>query len=298
MKVMLVVVLGTIQDAGVPQVGCVCENCTQAASISKNQHMVASIAMYNPHTNESYIIDATKHLAEQIMLLRELKLKYYKNSNTPKLVSNKNYLGIDGIFLTHAHMGHYLGLCQLGTEAAATSQLPVYCTPKMARFLMTNYPFKSLSENSNIILHKLTPGVGVSPMDGIEVIARAVPHRHEFSDTVAYEIKGENKLMLYIPDVDELSNEVIDYISSVDVALIDGTFYDKTELRGRREFDDVKHPTISDTMVKLKPYSKNTEIYFTHLNHTNPVLNPTSNATKNIYDSGFGFVHLGQVFKL
>ena len=41
-----------------------------------------------------------------------------------------------GILLTHAHMGHYTGLIQLGREAWNTQRMPVYAPPRMAAFLM------------------------------------------------------------------------------------------------------------------------------------------------------------------
>jgi len=42
---------------------------------------------------------------------------------------------LTGVFLTHAHIGHYLGLAFFGFEAISTKDLPVYCTPRMAAFL-------------------------------------------------------------------------------------------------------------------------------------------------------------------
>ena len=48
---------------------------------------------------------------------------------------------ISGIFLTHAHIGHYTGLIHLGHEVMGTSNIPVYTMPRMKQhYLKTNGP--------------------------------------------------------------------------------------------------------------------------------------------------------------
>ncbi len=44
----------------------------------------------------------------------------------------------DGIFLTHAHMGHIGGLPQLGPEAMAITQLPIYASRELGHMLLEN----------------------------------------------------------------------------------------------------------------------------------------------------------------
>ena len=41
---------------------------------------------------------------------------------------------LSGVFLTHAHIGHYTGLMNFGNEAMGTKELPVFCMPKMKSF--------------------------------------------------------------------------------------------------------------------------------------------------------------------
>ena len=65
-------------------------------------------------TNEQWMIDATPDFPEQLQRLGGR---------------------IDGILLTHAHIGHYLGLAQLGREVMGTHRLPVYATRSMAGFV-------------------------------------------------------------------------------------------------------------------------------------------------------------------
>ena len=42
---------------------------------------------------------------------------------------------LDGIFLTHAHVGHYTGLMYLGKESVAARGVPVYGTRRMGQYL-------------------------------------------------------------------------------------------------------------------------------------------------------------------
>src|SRR5690606_25277372 len=68
----------------------------------------------------------------------------------------------DGVLLTHAHMGHYVGLAHFGREAANTDRLPVWCTSKMAAFSRENAPWDQLVSLGNIELHDRDVGATTS----------------------------------------------------------------------------------------------------------------------------------------
>ena len=68
----------------------------------------------------------------------------------------------DGIFLTHAHIGHYIGLMYLGKEAMNADQVPVYAMTRMKGFLIQNGPWSQLLKINNIrintsMIRKLPP---------------------------------------------------------------------------------------------------------------------------------------------
>ena len=65
---------------------------------------------------------------------------------TPDIIYqwNSMYSAPVGIFLTHAHIGHYSGLIHLGKEALGAKQIPVYAMPKMSFFLKENGPWSQL----------------------------------------------------------------------------------------------------------------------------------------------------------
>ncbi len=297
-KKIIIVLLGTAQDAGVPQLGCDCAICTRALSNMSYRRLVAAIGIINPITEKSYLIDATTDLKEQMVLLGKVRSKYLPNRTGVKTKSQESKLGLEGIFLTHAHMGHYLGLLQFGKEASAAKKLPVHATSSMVDFLEANSPFKDLVNEQNIITNKITPGGKCLHENNLDITPLPVLHRHEHSDTVGYLIKGAKKQLLYIPDMDQLTEPVQKQISKADIALIDGTFYDKAELSTRRNYEDILHPTISKSMVELKLLLRNTNIYYTHFNHTNPVLDPDSEPRKMVKSAGFGIARERQTFKI
>ncbi|HSP07661.1 MAG TPA: MBL fold metallo-hydrolase, partial [Acidobacteriota bacterium] len=100
------IVLGIAQDGGIPQIGCEQPICRT------QHHFVSSLALEGE--SSVLLIDATPDLREQY---RELIRRF------PELM-RKNLF--DGIFLTHAHMGHYTGLMYLGKESISAQKVPAF----------------------------------------------------------------------------------------------------------------------------------------------------------------------------
>jgi pyrroloquinoline quinone biosynthesis protein B len=294
----VVTVLGTAQDAGVPQLGCNCKTCKKAMNNIALRRLVTSIGIINPLSGNCYIIDSTMNFPEQYGWFRKYKSTniHYDESKNNK--QNESQFDLDGLFLTHAHMGHYLGLTHLGKEACAAHNVPVYATASMSGFLSNNQPFKDLILNKNIQIAQITPNKECTIEPNLIITPFSVPHRSEYSDTVGFLIKGPEKQLIYTPDFDELTDELITRISNADIAIIDGTFYSRDELSGSRNFEEVPHPPILETIQQLQSYAKNTSIFFTHFNHTNPILVDDSKELINIKNNGFNIVSRGQVFKI
>lgn len=248
-----VMVLGSGQDGGVPHAGCTCPRCLQARADGAHSRLAPSIAVYNEKAGFCYVIDASPDLGEQIERISEAMPRVGRPGRIP----------VSGFFLTHAHIGHYTGLLILGKEVLGEKGVPVYCTRRMIEFLSAARPFSLLVEGGNIILNEVIPGKGLV-LDEIEFRPVAVPHRGEISDTVGYVIKARRR-MIYIPDTDHWNDDLISEISKSDIALIDGSFYSGEELP---RFRDVPHPPIIETLPLLE--GTHAEIYFTHINHTNP----------------------------
>jgi pyrroloquinoline quinone biosynthesis protein B len=208
----------------------------------------------------------------------------------------------DGIFLTHAHIGHYTGLMYLGKEATNADRIPVYTMPRMKDFLENNGPWSQLVTNNNIDLVLLENNLKLEITPNVAVIPFRVPHRDEYSETVGYKIIGPNKTALFIPDIDKWEmwdTDISEAISQVDYAFLDATFFDGEEINSR-DISEIPHPFIIESMYRFQdlPTSEKNKIYFIHFNHTNPMLDRESEAYQTVLKNGFNVARFHELFKL
>jgi pyrroloquinoline quinone biosynthesis protein B len=285
-------VLGTAQDGGIPQIGCYCKNCQKARQDAQFIRLRPSLAILDPNAKKMFIIDASPDISLQYdSIHNRLKRAESRKKNTP-----------DGILLTHAHIGHYTGLMFYGYEALSSDKLPVYCSRRMADFLTKNAPWSQLVKFQNISIHLIDPDTRISLTPEISVIPFLVPHRDEYSDTLGFQIAGQKKKLLYIPDIQGWkvwSRDIREEVESVDFALLDGTFYSPDELPGR-DLSRIGHPFITTSIETLRQIAKKgkTRIYFTHLNHSNLALDPEGDALRHIVNEGFGVAQEGMELSL
>ena len=280
-----VVVLGVAQDGGFPQAGCAKQCCRPAWQGKIPPKHVASLAIVAPQTRQRWLIDATPDFKAQLRMLDEMA----PPNGSP---------GLDGIFLTHAHIGHYTGLVHLGREVMGTRDVPVYAMPRMKAFLQQNGPWDLLVRLRNIQLRPLTAGTAVPLNKSLAITPFPVPHRDEYSETVGYLIKGPNRVVAFIPDIDKWEKwptRIEDLIAQVDIAFLDGTFYANGEIPGR-DMAEIPHPFITESMQRFArlPAKEKSKIHFIHLNHTNPALQEGSKAYREIIKAGFKVAVEGQ----
>ena len=281
------VVLGIAQDGGVPQAGN-----DFADGDSTRARRVVSLGLVDPVSGERWLFEATPDFPEQ---LRHL------NRTAPR----DDKPGLDGIFLTHAHIGHYTGLMFLGHEVMGAGGVPVYAMPRMASFLRTNGPWSQLVALENIQLNQVSDRIAVVVNPRLFVMPLLVPHRQEFSEVIGFRIVGPNRSVLFIPDIDgweewdEIGVRIEDEIARVDVAYIDATFYANGEIPGR-DMSDFPHPFITHSMERFSelPAAERAKVRFIHLNHTNPALWPETEARRAIEANGFRVAEEGEVVEL
>ncbi len=278
-----VVVLGIAQDGGAPHAACTKDCCVDRWDNPRLHNMVSSIGIVDPSTDEVWMIDATPDFSMQLNTLTMDQKRLFK-----------------GVFLTHAHIGHYTGLMHLGREVMGANQIPVYAMPKMEAFLTKNGPWSQLVKLENIDIKSLKNGESVKLNKNLNITPFLVPHRDEFSETVGYKIEGPNKSLIFIPDIDKWekwTENIEEIVEENDFSLLDGTFYDINELPGR-DMSKIPHPFIVESMEVLDDVRSKSAVYFIHLNHTNPALNRYSNATRLIKSSGFDVAQRNQKFHL
>jgi pyrroloquinoline quinone biosynthesis protein B len=281
-------VLGNAQDAGYPQAGCEKECCQRVHKNPIHGRFVTSLALIDPLSNENWIFEATPDFPKQLKLL----------SNH----LNQSLELPNGIFLTHAHMGHYTGLMHLGKEAMGTKKIPVYAMPKMKVYLKENGPWSQLVLLDNIRLNTLHKDSTIVLNERISVTPIQVPHRDEFSETVGFVMQSNSKKALFIPDIDKWNkwdHDIVDYIKKVDIALLDATFFKDGEIKGR-SMDEIPHPFVKESMELFKNLSEadKKKVHFIHFNHTNPLLIEGSEALKEVAEKGFRIAKQEMVIEL
>jgi len=276
-------VLGIAQDAGYPQTNCYKPHCMRAWNDPELRRKTSSIAVVDQSSKTKYLFDATPDMREQLYDLH--------------LTAPDGEYSLDGVFLTHGHMGHYTGLMHVGREAVGASGIPVYSMPRMHEFLSSNGPWDQLVRLENIELHAMTNGGGVKLNPRVTVTPFLVPHRDEYTETVGYRIDGPNKSAVFIPDIDKWemwSTDIRAIVRSVDYALVDATFFRDGELGGR-DMSKIKHPFVTESMDLFGTFSKEerARVIFIHMNHTNPLLIDGSPEQAEVEERGFRYAREG-----
>ncbi len=291
---LVAVALGTAQDGGVPQAGCDCVRCVAARRDPGRRRRVASLALHLPGSGHTWLIDATPDLGEQLETVHRFR---------PHPAGGPDRHPVDGILLTHAHAGHYLGLAFFGFEIINSRDLPVYASPRMAAFLRGNGPWSLLVTRRNIVLREMAPGAAQALEPGLTVTPLAVPHRDELSDTLGFVVRGPRRTLLYVPDTDSWTAwatplpEVVRR-ERVDVALLDGTFHAAGELPDR-DVRRIGHPLMTSTVELLRDQVRaGLQVFFTHLNHSNPALDPAGPERRALAAAGFRVLEEGQELDL
>ncbi len=276
-------ILGITQDGGYPHAGCQRDCCKLVFSGKQAPKLPACLGLVDPKAGKVFLLEATPAFTEQWRRLQEA-------ANMPeKRVP-------DGIFLTHAHIGHYTGLMQLGREVMGAKNAPVYAMPHMGQFLRENGPWSQLVNLHNIEIQPLQADSAIQLTPDLRITPFLVPHRDEFSETVGYRIETPRKKVLFIPDIDKWEKwqrDIVAEVRAVDYALVDATFYKDGELAGRA-MAEVPHPFVAETMRLFapEPAAEKKKVTFIHLNHTNPLL-WNEKARAELHAAGFSIAEEG-----
>jgi pyrroloquinoline quinone biosynthesis protein B len=262
------IILGSGQDGGSPQVG-------QPSSESQPR-CASSVAVVGPE-GAVVLLDASPDLRTQSQALLGSDL-YPPNRAS----------FVDGVCITHAHMGHYAGLLHFGKEAAAESGLPLLGTKRFLAYMEANDPWAELIRDGHLDPIAID-GMEASIDGDLTLSAIAVPHRDEYSDTIAFSISVAGQpWLLYLPDIDDWQSwdEAEQVIARHEVALLDATFSSVHELPGR-DISAIRHPLVPDTIERFAHLVADTQIVLTHINHSNSLGNPDAAITRQAASAGF-----------
>jgi len=276
-----ILLLGSAQDAGLPQSGCSCDNCVAARKDPQKVEYPSSVAIIHHNEKRFWIVDATPAFPAQLEMIKEATDDYE----------------FCGVFITHAHIGHYTGLMFLGKEVMNTHEMPVYVSAAVGKFLAENAPWSQLVDKGNIVLYTMEEGQPVQISPKTSVTGYFVPHRDEFADTFSFVIRGPNRNLFYCPDIDkweQWKRDLRTFLTEIDIALLDGTFYSNDELPKER-ISKVPHPTVTSSCEKLEGIHR--KVTFIHMNHTNPLYKDGKEKAE-LLKLGFGVGRRGQRWEL
>ena len=285
---LFLVVLGIAQDGGYPHAGCRRACCQLVAEGKQKPQRPVCLGLVDRHAGKVFVIEATPDFAEQWRHLQDVAGCADKKAP-------------DGIFVTHAHIGHYIGLLQLGREVMGASRVPVWTMPRMERFLWENGPWRQLIELENIDSRPLWADSTVQLTANLRITPFRVPHRDEYSETVGYRIESATRQVVFIPDIDKWekwSSDIVEVVRASNVALVDATFFRDGELSGR-SMNEVPHPFVVETMQRFaaEPAQVKAKVSFIHFNHTNPLL-WDKKAQQEVQSAGFTLASAGMVIPL
>lgn len=282
------VVLGIAQDGGLPHFGCEQPCCVEARQQGRMLFPTALglIDRRGGGAPRLLLVEATPRIEEQVAMLHRVAG-----------VQGRGRQPVDAVMTTHAHLGHFLGLLWFGREVAGSRALPLHASSRFCEFLAGNAPWKQLLTLGQLQLQPFAPGGEFSPWPGITVRAVPVPHRDEWSDTMAFLLRGPTRSVLFVPDVDAWHRApglLEQLLVDADVAYLDGTFYDGRELPDR-DLAEIPHPPITATMALLAEQARQRpgRIRFLHCNHSNPVLHDAA-VRSAVLAAGFGIAEQGE----
>jgi pyrroloquinoline quinone biosynthesis protein B len=273
--------LGTAAGGGVPQWNCNCAVCREArAGTGRVRPRTQSSVAISVDGRSWYLLNASPDIRSQIESFGPLQPSAGKGRNSP----------IEGVLLTNGDLDHTLGLMLLREG----EKLRVHATPNVRRALTEGISFQPALESfcgSEWIEPSSTPTPLLrregSPI-GLTYQAIALPGKPpRFMKTktmegnvVGYHITDTRTRgrLLFLPDVGQLNDTVLQWLPKCDALLFDGTFWSETEMRdqglGNLTAADMGHAPISGASGSLKvlaELSVRHKIY-THINNTNPIL--------------------------
>lgn len=285
------IVLGVGQDGGVPQAGSWSH---PGWSDPAQRRRVVSLGLVDPSSGRRWLFEATPDARDQLHDLM---------ATAPDARAG-GIESLAGVFLTHAHIGHYSGLVFFGHESMGAESVPVYAMSRLAEFLRSHGPWDQLVRYQNIELRGLEHEVPVRLADDLRVTPLRVPHRQEYSEVVGFVIAGPARKALFLPDIDSWEDwdaegiRLEDMLATVDVAYVDATFFADGEIPGR-DMSGFPHPFIRHTLARLEGRPDLVErIRFIHLNHTNPALQAGSPAQEEIAAAGARVAREGEIVPL
>jgi pyrroloquinoline quinone biosynthesis protein B len=262
-------ILGSAAGGGLPQWNCLCANCAAARNGEIAPQTQSSVAV-SADNERWFLVNASPDLPRQIESTPALQPQPGSLRNTP----------IAGVLLTNADLDHTLGLLLLRQQ-----QTPVLVYASDAT--------RSALDWLELLLHPFGGSTWRTASGDFNSLSNGLAFRAiELHKSNAFQLRDEvsGRAALIAPVVGELTAELRDAVSTSDVILFDGTFWNDDELRAvrrdARSAREMNHLPISDSSLALLRHSPARRKIYIHINNTNPILMPGSRERALVQQAG------------
>jgi pyrroloquinoline quinone biosynthesis protein B len=310
---MRIKVLGSAAGGGFPQWNCACNNCSRIRAgqfqLQARSQAQVVVSLYG---GEYYLLNASPDLRTQIL-------------STPCLAPaiHPRHSPIAGVLLTSADVDSVAGLLHL----REFQPLHIYATQSVRRIVCDENRIFRVLERANppvawhdVPLNTWFPlGTVKSSTEEHAFRFRMVPLGSTYPDYVSEGLRrllapGEavvglvvaqgSKKFSFSPALPECSGEWKEWAQSSDLCLVDGTFWDETELIsagvGSKTARQIGHIPLSGAGGLLKEFdSANSGRHvLIHINNTNPILDEQSVEHREVRDAGWEIAYDGMEIEL
>ena len=248
------------------------------------------------------IINASPDIRQQIWLNLELQ---------PRRDGARRNSPIEAVVLTNGDIDHIAGLLSLRER----QPFRIYATPRVLSILSANSVFDVLaSDVVERVPLPLNRRIEISNTGGLSVEAFAVPGKialyledasksgygTEQGDTIGLKITSPGSgTVVYIPGCADIDDQVLRRVYGADCLLFDGTVFNDTELVDLSVMDKtgerMGHVSIVGEGGSLHAFDKSaiTKKIYSHINTTNPILEPGSPAETTVMEAGWQVAYDG-----
>ncbi len=304
---MLLQVLGTAAGGGIPQWNCACPGCSGARAHPGRRRRHASLAV-RADEGRWYLVNATPDIGDQI----EAHPALHPGPGARQTP-------IAGVVLTDAELDHTLGIWRLreadGLEILATAPVREAVDERLRLgAVLTPYTTLTWRELQGRGTQPLSPGTSEPAGSGVQISAVPVSGKRPRyaagapeDDTLVVALRlydpATGRIALYAPAVAAWSDTLREAAAEADCVIVDGTFWDEEEPRrtgiSSRTATGMGHlpidgPNGTAGILATLPG----RCLYTHLNNTNPLLDPAAPEHKRLARLGLEVADDGMVIEL
>ncbi|UCD44453.1 MAG: MBL fold metallo-hydrolase [Candidatus Bathyarchaeota archaeon] len=299
---MIVTVLGSGSNGGVPQWDCCCPACTRAREDPRLRRTRSSVAVS---------VDGARHVLVDASPDLKFQLEAVGLTPIPDEAVHGRHNRVDAVLLTHGHGDHCVGLAEFST--GKSFEIPVHAPEDLIRFLFgdpddSNF-FGDLGRlaSNYVTPHVLDDSGRLELLDGLHVSGFEINHTDRLEDgtcfpssTFGYELEADGSRLVYTSDLGLLTNNLLERVKGSDLFMLDATFWwddELTRLSGIRKTSyELGHVPVEESVEMLRDLDVD-RIVYTHLNHTNPMLDPMQPMADIVKNAGFEIAHDGMTIK-